>query len=125
MRGTIRRHLLSGRGHRRSFPKYESELADRSRIEPKGSAKVSINPRKVYGLAELIDIAQRNNPETHVAWERAWQAAAAVGLSESAYYPYLVASAAAGCERVFIPFPTLAVNPKQLKFDIDCIGCFF
>jgi len=107
------------------LPKYESELADRSRIEPKGSAKVSINPRKVYGLAELIDIAQRNNPETHVAWERAWQAAAAVGLSESAYYPYLVASAAAGCKRAFIPFPTLAVNPKQLKFDIDCIGCFF
>jgi outer membrane protein TolC len=35
-------------------------------------------------------------------------------LSESAYYPYLVASAAAGYDRAFIPFPTLAVNPTQL-----------
>src|SRR4029077_10844242 len=49
-----------------------------------------------------------------VAWERARQAAAAVGLSESAYYPYLVASASAGYDRAFIPFPTLAANPKQV-----------
>ena len=97
-----------------NLPKYEAELGGRIGIEPEGHAKVSINPRKVYGLAELIDIAQRNNPETRVAWERARQAAAAVGLSESAYYPYLVASAAAGYDRAFIPFPTLAVNPNQL-----------
>ena len=75
---------------------------------------ISIDPRKVYNLAELIDIAERTNPETRVAWERARQAAAAVGLSESAYYPYLAASAAAGYDRAFIPFPTLAVNQKFL-----------
>jgi outer membrane protein len=90
---------------------YEQELAGYS---SKGSSRVSINPRKLYGLAELIDIAERNNPETRVAWERARQAAAAVGLSESAYYPYLAASAAAGYDRAFIPFPTLAVNQKKL-----------
>src|SRR6266576_3030764 len=93
---------------------YESELAGQRFKNGEGSSRVSINPRKVYGLADLIDIAQRNNPETRVAWERARQAAAAVGLSESAYYPYLVASAAAGYDRAFIPFPTLAVNPAQL-----------
>ncbi len=97
-----------------NLPKYETELAERSRAEPEGNAKISINPLKVYGLAELIDIAQRNNPDTRVAWERARQAAAAVGLSESAYYPYLVASAAAGYDRAFIPFPTLAVDPDRL-----------
>ena len=97
-----------------NLPKYETELAERDRSEPEGSAKVSINPRKVYGLAELIDIAQRNNPETRVAWERARQAAAAVGLSESAYYPYLAASAAAGYDRAFIPFPSLAISPNFL-----------
>jgi outer membrane protein len=96
------------------LPKYEGELAGRSRAEAQGTRKISIDPRKVYGLAELIDIAQRNNPETRVAWEHARQAAAAVGLSESAYYPYLAASAAAGYDRAFIPFPTLAVNPQQL-----------
>ncbi len=78
-----------------------------------GTSRVSINPRKIYGLAELIDIAERNNPETRVAWERARGAAAAVGLSESAYYPFLVASAAAGYDRAFIPFPTLTANPAH------------
>jgi outer membrane protein TolC len=91
---------------------YERELADHRLSE--GSSRVSINPRKVYNLAELIDIAERNNPETRVAWERARQAAAAVGLSESAYYPYLAASAAAGYDRAFIPFPTLAVDRAKL-----------
>src|SRR6266581_2157651 len=93
---------------------YESELAGQRFKNGEGSSRVSINPRKVYGLAELIDIAERNNPDTRVAWERARQAAAAVGLSESAYYPFLVASAAAGYDRAFIPFPTLAVNQQKL-----------
>src|SRR3954464_4709169 len=93
---------------------YESELAGRRFHEVESGSHVTINPRKVYNLAELIDIAERNNPETRVAWERARQAAAAVGLSESAYYPFLVASAAAGYDRAFIPFPTLTVNQKKL-----------
>src|SRR5438128_751504 len=91
-----------------NLPNYEQELAGQG-VE--AGSRVSVNPRRTYGLAELIDIAERNNPETRVAWERARQAAAAVGLSESAYYPFLVASAAAGYDRAFIPFPTLAVNP--------------
>jgi outer membrane protein len=93
---------------------YENELAGQRYQQGESGSRVSINPRKIYNLAELIDIAERNNPETRVAWERARQAAAAVGLSESAYYPFLVASAAAGYDRAFIPFPTLAVNQKTL-----------
>jgi outer membrane protein TolC len=96
-----------------NLPNYERELAEYHFSETQGSSHVSINPRKIYGLAELIDIAERNNPETRVAWERAREAAAAVGLSESAYYPFLAASAAAGYDRAFIPFPTLAVNEKK------------
>jgi outer membrane protein len=92
---------------------YESELAGQRFNNFEGTSRVSINPRKIYGLAELIDIAERNNSETRVAWERARQAAAAVGLSESAYYPFLVASAAAGYDRAFIPFPTLTANPTH------------
>src|SRR6266705_2574959 len=92
-----------------NLPNYERELGG-----SEAGSRVTINPRKVYNLAELIDIAERNNPETRVAWERARQAAAAVGLSESAYYPFLVASAAAGYDRAFIPFPTLAVNQQKL-----------
>ncbi len=96
-----------------NLPNYERELAEYHFDEAQGSSHVSINPRKIYGLAELIDIAERNNPDTRVAWERARQAAAAVGLSESAYYPFLVASAAAGYDRAFIPFPTLTANPTH------------
>ena len=96
------------------LPNYERDLANYRSNDSQGGSRVSINPRKVYNLAELIDIAERNNPETRVAWERARQAAAGVGLSESAYYPFLAASAAAGYDRAFIPFPTLAVNEKKL-----------
>src|SRR5947209_18041066 len=92
-----------------NLPNYERDLSN-----GEVGSRVAINPRKIYNLAELIDIAERNNPETRVAWERARQAAAAVGLSESAYYPFLVASAAAGYDRAFIPFPTLAVNETKL-----------
>jgi outer membrane protein len=92
-----------------NLPNYEGDLAAYRSNE----APAPINPRKIYNLAELIDIAERNNPDTRVAWERARQAAAAVGLSESAYYPFLAASAAAGYDRAFIPFPTLAANPKH------------
>ena len=94
-----------------NLPNYERELASQRFNSVEGTSRVSINPRRIYGLAELIDIAERNNPETRVAWERARGAAAAVGLSESAYYPFLVASAAAGYDRAFIPFPTLTANP--------------
>jgi outer membrane protein TolC len=89
--------------------KYEMDLAHGEfgrKIEP-----TEIDPEKVYGLPELIDIAERTNPQTRIAWERARQAAAAVGLSQSAYFPYLVASAGAGYDRAFIPFPTLQQGP--------------
>jgi outer membrane protein len=95
------------------LPKYEGELAGQRFRTSEAGANISINPRKVYGLAELIDIAERTNPETRVAWERARQSAAAVGLSESAYYPFLIGSAVAGYDRAFIPFPTLTANPKH------------
>jgi outer membrane protein TolC len=97
-----------------NLPNYERELAGQRFHGSETGSRVSINSEKVYNLAELIDIAERNNPETRVAWEGARQAAAAVGLSESAYYPFLAASAAAGYDRAFIPFPTLAVNQKKL-----------
>lgn len=96
---------------------YERELAQRGR--DKDETRAPVDPRHAYTLPELIDLAQRNNPETRVAWERARQAAAAVGLNESLYYPYLVASAGAGYERAFIPFPTLKVDPRPIMQQIE------
>jgi len=56
-----------------NLPKYEGELAGQRFRTAEAGSEIPINPRKVYGLAELIDIAQRNNPETRVAWEHARQ----------------------------------------------------
>src|SRR2546421_10880983 len=96
-----------------ALPRYEGELRQYQPTEAERRNLPAIDPHKTYNLAELIDIAQRSNPETRVAWERARQAAAAVGLTESAYYPYIVAAAVGGYDRAFIPFPTLRVKQQQ------------
>src|SRR5262249_54412639 len=93
---------------------YEKDLAAWPSTESK------IDPDKVYDLPELIDIAESTNPQTRVAWERARQAAAAVGLSKSVYYPYLAASAFAGYEKAFIPFPALQQGPGPS--DVSIVG---
>src|SRR6266704_5767839 len=90
---------------------YERELAHGDFSNEKNAKQIEIVPDKIYELPELIDIAERSNPVTRIAWERARQAASAVGLSQSAYFPYLVASAGAGYERAFLPFPTLKHGP--------------
>src|SRR5215470_9982063 len=95
-----------------ALPRYEGELRQYQPTEAERRYLPAIDPRKTYNLAELIDIAERSNPETRVAWERARMAAAAVGLTASAYYPYVVAAAAGGYDRAFIPFPTLRTTPQ-------------
>jgi len=51
------------------------------------------SPVKTYSLAELIDMAESNNPETRVAWERARAQAASFGVARSELYPTLAAAA--------------------------------
>lgn len=51
------------------------------------------NSAKVYSIAELIDVAESNNPETRVAWERARAQAASLGVERSELYPALAAAA--------------------------------
>src|SRR5690242_16715770 len=67
---------------------YEAELAREGLEHRREAPGPEVDTNKVYDLPELIDIAQRSNPRTRVAWERARQAATAVGLSRSAYFPY-------------------------------------
>lgn len=64
-----------------------------------------IDPNHPYSLAELIDIAETSNPETHIAWERAKQAADRLGIAKSSYYPVLSGLAAFGDQRNIEPFP--------------------
>lgn len=58
--------------------------------------KPVFDPRHTYRLAELIDIAEMNNPTTRIAWQRAREAAAQVGISQAAYLPMLSASVLGG-----------------------------
>jgi outer membrane protein len=53
----------------------------------------SIDPIKSYSLAELIDLAEKHNPETQLAWERAREQAAAFGVARSELFPTLAAAA--------------------------------
>lgn len=62
-------------------------------------------PGHRYTLAELIDIAEHNNPQTRIVWERAKQKAEELGVAKSAYYPILAGEAAVAGERVISPFP--------------------
>jgi outer membrane protein len=57
---------------------------------------------KVYTLAELVDLAERNNPQTRVAWETAKARAADLGVSKATLYPTLAALAIADSNRVDI-----------------------
>jgi outer membrane protein TolC len=98
--------------------RYERDLAQEGFGSKRHMGPEEIDPEKVYTLPELIDIAQRANPQTRIAWERARQAAATVGLSESTYFPYLVASAAAGYDHTFIPFPILQTGPGPREVSI-------
>jgi len=76
-----------------------------------------IDPNHSYSLVELIDIAQRCNPATRVAWEPARQAAINVGIARAAYLPALTASAVAGWEHFVLPFPSNLVPQGFIIFN--------
>lgn len=87
-----------------------SGSADSLRLEAAEPAGL-IEPGRQYDLAGLIDLAQRINPQTRDAWERARQAALAVGLVESTYVPQLTAEAITGYQKTPLPIPTTLI-PK-------------
>jgi outer membrane protein len=62
------------------------------------------DPLKIYTLPELVDIAERNNPDTRVAWENAKARAADLGVSKASLYPTLAALALADSNRTDIFF---------------------
>jgi outer membrane protein len=65
----------------------------------------TLDPKHEYTLAELIDIAEHNNPGTRIFWERAKQRAEALGVEKSAYFPVLAFAATFADERTIGPFP--------------------
>jgi outer membrane protein len=65
----------------------------------------TLDSTHAYSLAELVDIAEHNNPRTRVAWERAKQTADQLGIAKSAYYPVLTGIATFANQREIEPFP--------------------
>lgn len=61
--------------------------------------------KEQFDLASLIDVAQKNNPETRIAWELAKKAATNVGMIESTYLPIITATALSGYQRGTLKLP--------------------
>src|SRR6266849_3124672 len=83
------------------------------------STEVPLNDaNKRYELPELIDLAQRVNPGTRVAWEAARRAALGVGLVESEYFPVLAISALGGYQSLGIAVPKTVVSDGFFRLDL-------
>src|SRR5262245_43362496 len=93
------------------------DLRDYTRVL-KSTDAPPIDPDRRYQLPELIDLAQRVNPETRVAWEAARRAALAGGLVESEYFPVLAISALGGYKSVGVPIPKDLVSDGFFRFDL-------
>ncbi len=68
-------------------------------VPPQRPPALVPDPSKIYTLAELVDVAEQNNPETRVAWENAKARAAELGISKASLYPTLAAVALADTNR--------------------------
>jgi len=93
------------------------DLRDYTRVLKSTETPV-IEPNTRYALPELIDLAQRLNPETRVPWEAARRAALAVGLVEAEYFPVLAISALGGYKSVGVPIPKDLVSDGFFRFDL-------
>src|SRR5215472_16858084 len=69
-------------------------------------SSVTIDPAKTYTLAELVNIAEQNNPETRVAWQNAKAKAAELGVSKAALYPTVAAQVLASSIQADLFFGT-------------------
>jgi len=83
----------------------------------KPTERVPIDPDRQYDLPELIDVAQRVNPETRIAWERALQAAIAGGLVQSEYFPVLTMAAFGGYQSLPLPAPQTVIPQGFFRID--------
>ena len=92
----------------------EATAADDAPADPPRVAR-----DRVYGLPELIDLAESTNPDTRIGWERARQAALGVGVAKAGYFPTIAAIGLLGFQHSFFPAASLGgssigINPFQL-----------
>jgi outer membrane protein len=76
---------------------YERYSPQRSILD--GAVAAVPEPGGVYALADLIDLAERSNPETRLAWEKARTAAASLGEAHASWFPVVALAIPGGYYR--------------------------
>jgi outer membrane protein len=77
---------------------------------------------RTYSLAELIDIAQSNNPLTRTAWNNARNVALTAGIAKSTYLPRLTAAAIGGFQISQISGPLGTTATNELRGTISLVS---
>lgn len=67
------------------------------------AAELPLDLAQPLSLPQLIDLAQRNNPSTRLAWNHAREAALSVGLTDALFLPAITASVITGEQRLKVP----------------------
>jgi outer membrane protein len=79
----------------RAWPVAQDERFQAEVARAPAIARPTLDPNHVYTLPDLVDIAEKNNPETRALWEQAKQRAAAAGIARSTLFPTVAALASA------------------------------
>jgi len=90
----------------------------------RSSNSPTLEAGRTYDLPTLIDVAERVNPKTQIAWEKARRAALAAGLVESEYYPMLTLMASLGAQSRVIPAPKTLVTNGWFRLDYGDVTPF-
>ena len=99
-----------------------AELTIKAEARSLPGLRVDLDQNKTYSLPELIDFAEADNPQTHVAWERALAQAAALGVARSELFPTLSAAAISQTSRsepFFGQFYKQVTQDFQLEFELN------
>ncbi|GLU27499.1 MULTISPECIES: TolC family protein [Brucella/Ochrobactrum group] len=78
------------------------------------SSPVSADTHSEYDLAHLIDLAQRSNPATRNAWEKARQAALSVGMVEATMLPIITANVIGGAQKTTTPVDVPLIGERDI-----------
>jgi outer membrane protein len=81
-----------------------------------------VDRTRTYSLADLIDIAQSNNPLTRSAWNNARNVALAAGIAKSTYLPRLTAAAIGGLQISQIAGPLGTTATNELRGTISLVS---
>jgi len=83
---------------------FSGEREIREKAKALRDSRLAVDAMKEYSLAELVDFAERNNPETRAAWEVARARGADLRIAHSELYPILVGIALSQVNREEILF---------------------